>query len=135
MYINQNNHFFTSHEAILLDYENAFISSSEHIPLEINVENANLNHKIYLEWLSRDDYDAVISSVYDLDIWNNSMSNPPEVVYFNVRKSEQKGIDVNLPQMAETAIELLYMEMQRSLVGQNALPFRVHMPGKWSETV
>ncbi len=33
--------------------------------------------------------------------------------------------------MAETAVELLLMEMQRSLVDRAALPFRVHIPGRW----
>ena len=103
------------------------------MPLELAGETGKANERTYLSWLKQDRYDAVISSIYALSDWNRGLQSAPEVAYFNVREPHQQGIDLNLPSMAETAIELLYMEMQRSLANRKRLPFRVHIPGKWSD--
>lgn len=85
----------------------------------------------YGEWMKRGKYDAVISSVRDVLDWNRGLKHPPDIAMFNVRSPGEQGIDLNLPQMAETAVELLLLEMRQTLIHQKSLPFRVHIPGTW----
>jgi len=42
-------------------------------------------------------------------------------------------LQLQLLQNAGFLMELLYLEMRRSLIREHALPFRVHIPGKWVE--
>lgn len=100
-------------------------------PLELETFADSRNRGTYLKWFRRHRFHAVISSDHQVEQWNAVLRKQPEVAIINVTRRGQKGIDLNLPQIAETAIELLYLEMQRSLVSQKSLPFRVHIPGKW----
>ncbi|CAA6692481.1 MULTISPECIES: LacI family DNA-binding transcriptional regulator [unclassified Lentimonas] len=105
----------------------------QRMPLELDSETGQTSCNAYLKWVQANDCDAVISSVYDVEDWNRKLKSPPEVAIFNVRKPEQQGIDINMEQMAETAIELLLFEMQRSQLAHTKHPYRIHIPGKWVE--
>ncbi len=87
----------------------------------------------YRDWLREGRYDAVISG----DPWvtkpNPARRHAPEVALLNAQGAGGQGIDLNLPQMARTAVELLILEMQQSLAREKSLPFRVHIPGRWVE--
>ncbi len=100
-------------------------------PLELEDPSAPEARETYRAWVSLHHLDAVISSLYELPDWNRALKRPPEVATFNVRGRNSQGIDLRLDQMAETAVELLLLEMQRSLVHRTALPFRVLIPGRW----
>lgn len=102
-------------------------------PLALGPDGDPADRDLYLKWVKEHRLDAIISSVYELEEWNRRLRAAPAVAYFNVRRKGQQGIDLNLGQMGETAIELLLMEMQRSLVNRRELPFRVHIPGRWVE--
>lgn len=99
--------------------------------LETDAVDNREDRRTYLEWVERHRFDAVVSSLHQIFEWNAELECPPEVALFNVRSKGQQGIDLNLDQMAETAVELLLMEMQLSLVNRNGTPFRVHIPGRW----
>lgn len=100
-------------------------------PLELENPSAPEARGAYRDWVARHRLDAVVGSLYELPDWNRSLKAPPEVATFNVRGKKGQGIDLRLDQMAETAVELLLLEMQRSLVHRAALPFRVLIPGRW----
>ncbi|MDA3872687.1 MAG: hypothetical protein PF795_01860, partial [Kiritimatiellae bacterium] len=102
----------------------------ERMPLEVDESEDSL-HSHYLQWLREGDYDAVISSVHWVHGLHLPRRPPPEIALFNVNRPGHQGIDLNLPQMAQTAMELLYLEMHRSMVRERSLPFRVHIPGRW----
>lgn len=101
------------------------------MPLALELEDPDRDRAAYEDWLRKGRYDAVISSVYEVEAWNRSVSKPPDLAFFNVRSAGQKGIDINLKQLIRSAFELLYMEMQHTLVERHDLPFRVHIPGRW----
>ena len=105
------------------------------MPLALEMANADDDRAAYRDWLSRDRYDAVISSVYEIEDWNLSITRPPDVAFFNVRRAGQQGIDINTGQLIRSAFELLYMEMQHTLVERHDLPFRVHIPGRWVDAL
>ncbi len=105
----------------------------ERMPLELAGQDATKHRKRYRAWLREGGYDAVISSLRGLETWHTKKGPKPEIAMFNVDRPGQQGIDLNLPQMAETAVELMTLEMQRSLVRERSLPFRVHIPGRWVE--
>ncbi|MFU8892705.1 MAG: LacI family DNA-binding transcriptional regulator [Luteolibacter sp.] len=103
----------------------------EIMPLMIPSANDPSASSAYHKWLRCGRYDAVISSIYQIDGWNRELTDPPEVAFFNVRAPGQQGIDLNLPQLIRSAFELLYVEMQQTLVERHDLPFRIHIPGRW----
>lgn len=100
------------------------------MPLELEGSRKE-THAVFIDWLRKDNYDAVISSIPHVADWVREEKSDCEVAIFNASLSDQQGIDLNLPLMAQTAIELLYIEMQRSLQQDQRLPFRVHIPGHW----
>ena len=106
----------------------------EMMPLMVTGDAAEADRAAYLEWLRRDRYDAVISSVYEIEDWNRGLERAPEVALFRVRDAGQQGIDLNLGQMIRSAFEVLYIEMQQSLAGHQELPFRIHIPGRWVDS-
>ncbi len=85
----------------------------------------------FRQWATAQRLDAVISSVHPALAWSRTLKPAPRVAIMNVGKTGESGIDLNLRQTARTAIELLLLEMQRSLVAESALPFRIHIPGRW----
>jgi LacI family transcriptional regulator len=103
----------------------------KHMPLELNGMNAASDRDTYLRWVKKHRYSAVISSIH----WTANTRRPcdpgPETAIINVQNRGEMGIDLNLPQLADTAVELLVLEMQRSLVREQPLPFRIHIPGRW----
>lgn len=101
------------------------------MPLTLDGASAAEDRAAYLDWLRRDKYDAVISSIYEVEDWNHDIARPPDVAFFNVRHAGQQGIDINVGQLIRSAFELLYVEMQQTLVERHDLPFRVHIPGRW----
>jgi len=101
------------------------------MPLMLDGANVEEDRAAYLDWLRRDQYDAVISSLYEVEEWNRDLTRPPDVAFFNVRRAGQQGIDINAGQLLRTAFELLCVEMQQTLVERHDLPFRVHIPGIW----
>ena len=103
------------------------------MPLVLESETAPASRDAYLKWVRENEIDAVISSIYDVEKWNTSLENPPEVAIFNVNDPAQQGIDINLTQMAETAVELLLIEIQRSQLAHTKHPYRIHIPGHWVE--
>ena len=103
----------------------------EMMPLTLDGANATEDRAAYLDWLRRDQYDAVISSIYEVEDWNCDIDRSPDVAFFNVRRAGQQGIDVNVGQLIRSAFELLYVEMQQTLVERHDLPFRIHIPGRW----
>ncbi len=101
-------------------------------PLELAEESGPEDESLYLSWCEHYKFDAVIASPRCVIGPNARLKNPPALALFNVREhGGLQGIDLNLPQMAETALELLLLEMQRSLIDRTGLPFRVHIPGRW----
>ncbi len=104
------------------------------MPLMLEGADAAEDRTAYLDWLRRDQYDAVISSIYEIDEWNREVPHAPEVACLNVRRPGQQGIDINLGQLIRSAFELLYVEMQQTLVERHDLPFRVHIPGRWVDS-
>lgn len=107
----------------------------EMMPLTLEGADAAEDRAAYLDWLRRDRYDAVISSIYEIEDWNRDLAHPPEVAFINVRHAGQQGIDINVGQLIRSAFELLYVEMQQTLVERHDLPFRVHIPGRWVDAV
>lgn len=103
----------------------------ERMPLMVSGDDDAMDRAAYLEWLRTDRYDAVISSVYRVEEWNRGLDPPPDVAFFNVRRPGQQGIDIKLDQLLRSAFELLYVEMQQTLVERHDLPFRIHIPGRW----
>ena len=103
------------------------------MPLEMDGRGSVRQRATYETWLKKGGYDAVISSMHQVINWTAQIDPSCEVVIFNVNQSNQQGIDLNLEQMARTAVELLYLEMQRSLQRDRGLPFRIHIPGKWTD--
>ncbi len=101
------------------------------MPLALESETSQASCDAYHNWVRENNIDAVISSVYDVEKWNKGLKNRPEVAIFNVNDPAQQGIDINLPQMAETAIELLLIEIQRSQLAHTKHPYRIHIPGIW----
>lgn len=101
-------------------------------PLALAPESEERDESRYVAWCRQHRFDAVISSSAYAADWTARMRTPPALALFNVQEhGGLQGIDLNLPQMAETALELLLLEMQRSLVDRTGLPFRVHIPGRW----
>lgn len=103
----------------------------EMMPLLLEGADAAQDRADYLDWVRRDRYDAVISCIYEVEKWNRDLTPAPEVAFINVSRPGHQGIDINLAQLIRSAFELLYVEMQQTLVERHALPFRVHIPGKW----
>ncbi len=103
----------------------------EMMPLMITGTDEAADRRAYHDWLRHDRYDAVISSAYEIESWNHRLSASPEVALFNVREPGQQGIDCNVGQLIRSAFELLYVEMQQTLVEHHDLPFRIHIPGRW----
>ena len=103
----------------------------EMMPLMVTGIDETSDRHAYQDWLQKDRCDAVISSVYEIEEWNRDISEPPDIALFNVRAPGQQGIDVNVMQLLRSAFELLYVEMQQTLVEHHDLPFRIHIPGKW----
>lgn len=101
------------------------------MPLAIEEAGGTEGRDAYLEWVQRDQYDAVISSIHEVAQWNRDLTRPPEVAFINVRHARQQGIDINTGQLLRSAFELLCVEMQQTLIETHNLPFRVHIPGKW----
>ncbi|MFZ9936433.1 MAG: LacI family DNA-binding transcriptional regulator [Luteolibacter sp.] len=85
----------------------------------------------YYSWLRRDGYDAVISSMYEVEEWNRHLEDPPDLAVFHAHKPGQQGIDLNVDQLLRSAFELLCVEMQHALIERQDLPFRLHIPGRW----
>lgn len=85
----------------------------------------------YYSWLQRDRYDAVISSIYEVEEWNRCLEHPPDLAVFHAHKPGQRGIDLNVDQLLRSAFELLCVEMQHALIERQDLPFRLHIPGRW----
>lgn len=85
----------------------------------------------YYSWLQRDRYDAVISSIYEVEEWNRHLESPPDLAVFHAHKPGQQGIDLNVDQLLRSAFELLCVEMQHALIERQELPFRLHIPGRW----
>lgn len=104
---------------------------AERMPLVLESETSQASCDAYQKWVRENKIDAVISSVYDVEKWNKALENPPEIAIFNVNDPAQQGIDINLTQMAETAIELLLIEIQRSQLAHTKHPYRIHIPGIW----
>lgn len=105
----------------------------QRMPLEIDPASGEDPKVLYRRWFRDGKYDAVISSLRNLESWHDPRCRTPSIAQFNVDQPGVQGIDLNLPQMAQTAMELLVLEMQRSLIHERALPFRVHIPGIWVE--
>ena len=103
----------------------------QNMPLEIDVTGAHEPKEQYLEWASVGNYDAVISSIPEVADWMNQAGRDFEIAMLNVNRPDLQGIDLNLSLMARTAVDLLTIEMQRSLQVDGGLPFRVHIPGRW----
>jgi DNA-binding LacI/PurR family transcriptional regulator len=103
----------------------------ERMPLMVDGSDNGRDRAAYQEWLRSDRYDAVISSIYEIEDWNRGLKHPPDVAYFNVRRPGQQGVDINIDQLLRSAFELLYVEMQQTLVERHDLPFRIHIPGRW----
>lgn len=103
----------------------------QRMPLEMGDTGGKEAKILYRQWFREGKYDAVISSLRNIAEWHDPRCRMPEIAEFNVDQPGVQGIDLNLPQMARTAMELLYLEMQRSLVSERSLPFRVHIPGFW----
>jgi DNA-binding LacI/PurR family transcriptional regulator len=101
------------------------------MPLVLESETSQASCDAYQRWVRQNKLDAVISSIYDVEKWNKALKNRPEVAIFNVTDPAQQGIDINLTQMAETAIELLLIEIQRSQLARTKNPYRIHIPGIW----
>lgn len=101
------------------------------MPLVLSGEDVETDQAAYLDWLERDQYDAVISCVNRIEHWNRGIDQPPAVALWNVSRSGKQGIDINVDKLLRSAFELLYVEMQQSLVAHHDLPFRIHIPGKW----
>ena len=97
----------------------------------VSGDSAEADRDAYLDWLRRDRYDAVISSVYAIEDWNRGSERAPEVAFCRVRDAGQQGVDINLGQLIRSAFEVLYLEMQQSLAARQELPFRIHIPGCW----
>jgi LacI family transcriptional regulator len=100
-------------------------------PLVLGDECRELRRQAYLDWVTQGEFDAVISSYGRIHEWNMELKKPPEVAMLNVQPGEVQGVDLNLPHMAEIAVELLYMDMQNSLTQRKSPPFRIHVPGVW----
>ncbi|MCC5845344.1 MAG: LacI family DNA-binding transcriptional regulator [Verrucomicrobia bacterium] len=113
----------------------AGVPPGDQLPLELDGGSEVQQKKQYRAWLRNGKYDAVISSMRQVPAWAPAGRNSPETALFNVAGSGRQGIDLNLQQMGQTAMELLYLELQRSLINARSLPFRVHIPGKWVEAV
>lgn len=103
----------------------------EMMPLILERANTGEDRAAYLDWLRRDRYDAVISSIYEVEDWNRAIDQPPDLAILNVRRAGQQGIDINVCQLIRSAFELLCVEMQQTLAERHNLPFRVHIPGRW----
>jgi len=106
----------------------------EMMPLMVRGDAAETDRDAYLDWLRRDRYDAVISSVHEIEDWNRGLERAPEVAFFRVRDAGQQGVDINVEQLIRSAFEVLYLEMQQSLAGHQELPFRIHIPGRWVDS-
>jgi DNA-binding LacI/PurR family transcriptional regulator len=113
----------------------AGVSSDSMIPLELDMQSGNSRETIYRSWLKKGRYDAVITSIFKTGRWARAAGQDCEFVYFNVPNSKSQGIDLNLSLMARTAVELLTLEMQRSLNLEKETPFRIHIPGKWVDAL
>ena len=86
----------------------------------------------FREWARVQRVDGIISSLYPVQDWAKALEPVPQVGLFNVSDPSQSGIDLNLRQLARSAIELLLLEMRQSLlVGPEQLPLRVVIPGRW----
>lgn len=107
----------------------------ERMPLMVSGDDDAMDRATYLEWLRNDRYDAVISSIYEIEEWNRDVVHSPEVAFINVRHAGQQGIDIHVGQLIRSAFELLYVEMQQTLVERHDLPFRIHIPGCWVDGV
>ena len=101
------------------------------MPLLLKDETSQASCDAYWNWVKENRIDAVISSVYAVEQWNRDLKNPPETAMFNVVESTQQGIDINVPQMAETAVDLLLVELRRTQFGHGNHPYRILIPGKW----
>jgi LacI family transcriptional regulator len=101
------------------------------MPLLLEDEISQASCDAYRSWLKEHRIDAVISSVYAVEKWSRDLRNPPEVAMFNVNAPIQQGIDINLPQMAETAVDLLLSELRRTQFAYGNHPYRILIPGKW----
>ena len=106
-------------------------NTDEFEPLVLEGASRKPSEKRYRAWVKRGRFDAVISSVREVVDWNRELKRPPEVAMFNLHSPGEQGIYLNLAQMAETAVELLLLEMRQPLIHQKSLPFRVHIPGTW----
>lgn len=101
------------------------------MPLLVGSSDELKDKAAYLDWFCRDHYDAVISSVSEVEDWNRELPHPPDLAFLRVCRPGQQGIDLNVDQLLSSAIQLLYMEMQHSLIEQQNMPFRLHIPGQW----
>jgi DNA-binding LacI/PurR family transcriptional regulator len=105
----------------------------QQIPLELTSDMGTERKERYRAWLQEGNYDGVITSVKEIEAWRDPEGPSPEIALFNVNRTGQQGVDLNIRQLARTAMEVLFLEMQRSLSQEQGLPFRIHIPGNWVE--
>jgi hypothetical protein len=75
------------------------------MPLTVDGNDRELDRAAYLKWLLDDRYDAVISSIYEIEEWNRGLKHPPDVAYFNIRRPGQQGVDINIDQLLRSAFD------------------------------
>ena len=107
-------------------------SNAPQEPLEIGLHDSPpAARKALLAWLRKHRWDALISSLPEAADWAAAAGRQLPVAHLNASGKCLPGIDLNLPQMARTGVELLALEMLRSLQHEQGPPFRVHIPGRW----
>ncbi len=93
------------------------------------------DEKGFFDWLEKEKPDAIITILNQIPVWlrQNSRWNGLAVALLSAQEPGATGINVQPELSARTAVEVLMMEMQRSLVSEQSLPLRIHIPGRWVE--
>lgn len=117
--------------AFYIEKRLAGFASDELTPLRLQPGGGD-SRGAFLNWARKERLDGVISSLQGISQWASRLAPKPQIALFDTGDTGSSGIDINMPQIAKSALELLLLEMRRSLTTDSErLPFRVVIPGRW----
>jgi len=108
------------------------IDLAELPPHAIGDASAESVHRLE-QWARDCQPDAIISSSYRTKKWLGPDFPHIYVAEMNPETPDTPGVDLNMEQMTDSVVDLLTMEMQRSLYSPARTPYRLHIPGRWVE--
>lgn len=94
-----------------------------------------MDYDRFRSWADKYKPDALITIAREVVSWAATLPRPIPSALLDAQLPGDFGINPNADLAARSAVEMLVMEMQKSLVSQIRMPFRLHIPGRWLDRV